>query len=372
MTFKFSEKSFYLNAFRGTTLAVSLAAKTDLTPQALAEFAESLSELSEHGCRIVLFEQKCAATEGVTSILSKLFSHPEELPIVYHRQGEVATLPYRLWQEGAGVVPIEIVSDDLEMFYDEVVRLVIAWRIKRLIITQASGGIYLPEGGLLSYVNSIKLTQVIDIFQQRGSTANQDVLSRIQYLLNRGVGAISLCSLQAVSRELFTYEGCGTFFSQRHYCRVRSLEIDDFPQVATLVKQGEFEGYLLPRSDQEISRILLTGYGAFISVNQVAGVCCLINECYRSDKAGEIVTLYALTRFQGEGIGVQLIDHVVNEARKMGLQTLFSCTTRKRVVDFFERNGFSQVDQSQLPEAKWQGYNRDRRQNLVCLRLEVQ
>ena len=357
------EKSFYLKAFHGTTLAVSIAENTDLAPQALSEFAETLSELCEHGCRVLLFVQKCAATKKLLQTI--LPSYTDAAPISYHRQGDRRILPQLLWHEGATTVPIQIATEDSEFYLDEVVRLVVAWRIKRLILAQAHGGVNGREDNPLSYVNYKKLTHLISVLP----TEKRSALQRIQLLLKNSVGAVSLCRLQDISRELFTYEGCGTFFSQEHYCRVRTLEIDDFPQVATLIRQGEAEGFLLPRSDGEISEILLSGYGAFICSNHVAGVCCLINECYKADRAGEIAALYALTRFQGEGIGVQLIRHVIQEAQEMGLQTLFSCTTKSRVVDFFKRNGFSQVKQSQIPEAKWQGYDDLRRKNLVCLRL---
>ncbi|MBF0446109.1 MAG: GNAT family N-acetyltransferase [Magnetococcales bacterium] len=271
-------------------------------------------------------------------------------------------------RRGSAVVPIEITTDDEEIFLDEVVRLVVSWRIKRLVLTQMQKGITLLDGYLVTYVNSNKLKQFVLELPSEQTV----ILNKVQYLLNNGVGGVSLCRLQDVTQELFTYEGCGTFFSKEHYCRVRALEIDDFPQVAALIRQGEAEGYLLPRSDKELSEILLSGYGAFIADNHVAGVCCLVNESYKDECAGEIVTLYALTRFHGEGIGVQLIRHIVQEAREMGIKTIFSCTTRGRVVSFFERNGFSKVEQSQIPQVKWDSYNEQRRQKLVCLRLDVE
>ncbi|MBF0194014.1 MAG: GNAT family N-acetyltransferase [Magnetococcales bacterium] len=368
MSFNQHEKSFYLKAFQGTTLAVTVANKSDLNPQSIASFKTAITELSSHGCRVLLFWQKCKVTKEFWQDISSLFSKQNVNPIIYHKKGERKLLPQPLWQEGSAVIPIEIDSDNDDFYLDEVVRLVIAWRIKRLVLTQQQGGVNYLDGQLLSYVNNNKLKNILQD-QPKEKTV---LLNSVQHLLNRGVGGVTICRLQDVAQELFTYEGCGTFFSKEHYCRVRSLEIDDYAQVAALIRQGEAEGYLLPRSDSELSEILLSGYGAFIADNHVAGVCCLVNESYESDNTGEIVTLYALTRFQGEGIGVQIIEHVVQEARKLGLKSIFSCTTRGRVVSFFERNGFYQVDQSQIPPAKWASYSEKRRQNLVCLRLDVE
>ncbi|MBF0383305.1 MAG: GNAT family N-acetyltransferase [Magnetococcales bacterium] len=368
MSFNQYEKSFYLKAFHGTTLAVTFAKNCDITSQSLAAFKDAVAELSSNGCRVLLFWQNCAATKSGFKELSSLFSKQNTIPVTYHRKDERKILPQPLWQRRSTVVPIEIATDNDGYFLDEVVRLVISWRIKRLILTQEQGGLTLLDGPLLTYVNSNKLKHFLMALPQEKTV----VLEKVQHLLNNGVRGVSLCRLHDVPQELFTYEGCGTFFSKEHYCHVRPLEIDDFPQVAALIRQGEKEGYLLPRSDGELSEILLSGYGAFVGDNHVAGVCCLVNESYKQEEAGEIVTLYALTRFKGEGVGVQLIRHVVHEARKIGLKTIFSCTTRDPVVSFFKRNGFYQVEQEQIPPAKWDSYNEQRRQNLICLRLDVE
>ncbi len=366
MSFNADEKSFYLEAFHGTTLAISVASDSDLDMDALSGFIETVAQLSKHGCRVVLFVQKCLALNTIYNYISQAYQGADPTP--YHERGQPLTLPQPLWQEGARVVPVEIATEDLELYCAEVARLVLGWRIKRLILTRTAGGAVNADGAILSYVNYKKLTRPLKVLPgEKIST-----VERIQKLLENGVRAVSICRLQDIARELFTYEGCGTFFSQEHYCQVRPLEVDDFPQVASLIRQGEAEGFLLPRSDHEISKILLSGYGAFVCSNHVAGVCCLINESYEEEKSGEIVTLYALTRFQGEGIGVQLINHVLDQARKMGLKRLFSCTTRQRVVDFFVRNGFTKVAQSGIPEAKWRGYDEQRRKSLVCLSLKVE
>ncbi|MBF0453554.1 MAG: GNAT family N-acetyltransferase [Magnetococcales bacterium] len=372
MTEHFSEKSFYLSAFHGTTLAFSLSQETDWEGEALCRFIECLVELSQQGCRTLLFIQKCTAGQQAYRALSPLFIHqyPPSTPPYEHGFGQPVILPYPLWQEGSPVVPIPIKTEETDLFLHEVVRLAIAWRVKRLVMTQRGGGVAsLDTGRTLPYVNIHKLTGLVASLNGESREKEDSILYAVQNLLNHGVEAVSLCRLADVPRELFTYEGCGTFFSKEYYCQVRALEIDDFTQVATLIRQGESEGYLLPRSDRELSEILLSGYGAFLSSNRVAGVCCLIRDPYQESQAGEIVTLYALTRFQGEGIGVQLIRYAVREARRLGLRYLFSCTTREQVVDFFERNGFSQVDKSQLPEKKWCGYDRKRKERLVCLRL---
>lgn len=353
-------------------MAFALSEESVEDDQAMHRFSDVLSDLSQHGCRIVLFVQKCEGTRQPVEILSPLFMDLASSRVTCHQSGERASLPHPLWQTGSPIIPIEIETDSAAFFFDEVVRLLVAWRIKRLVWIQDPEKHVKIEGALPSFVGYNRLLQWLDPAGQGMSGIDPQTGAHIQHLLDHGVHAISLCRLQDLSRELFTYAGCGLFFSQSHYCQVRDLNIDDFPQVASLIRQGESEGYLLSRSDQEMSEILLAGFGAFLSGNHVAGVCCLLTDEYRDDQAAEIVALYALTRFQGEGIGEQLIQHGIATARARKARYLFSCTTRQQVVQFFERNGFVVVSQDQIPEEKWRHYDKERRDSVVCLRLALE
>jgi amino-acid N-acetyltransferase len=54
--------------------------------------------------------------------------------------------------------------------------------------------------------------------------------------------------------------------------------------------------------------------------------------------------------YQRQGIGTLLIKACLEEARELGLTTVF-CLTYKTA--FFERLGFYQVDKSTLPQKVW-------------------
>ena len=53
---------------------------------------------------------------------------------------------------------------------------------------------------------------------------------------------------------------------------------------------------------------------------------------------------------QRQGIGDQLVDACLKEAKKLGIPTIF-CLTYKPA--FFEKLGFSQVDKMKLPHKVW-------------------
>ena len=89
------------------------------------------------------------------------------------------------------------------------------------------------------------------------------------------------------------------------------------------------------------------------------------------NRCGELASLYTLTRFLGEGVGAQIVSHVLVRARELGLTYVYACTTSERVVAFFERNGFRRVSCDELPASKWSGYDPARRALLACLRNDL-
>jgi N-acetylglutamate synthase-like GNAT family acetyltransferase len=97
----------------------------------------------------------------------------------------------------------------------------------------------------------------------------------------------------------------------------------------------------------------MCGYGATIGAGHLAGVCALISEPYRRERAGEIVGLYTITRFKGEGVGAKLLVRAIQDARKEGLHYVFACTTQDRARGFFERHGFRLVKPGDVPREKW-------------------
>ena len=109
----------------------------------------------------------------------------------------------------------------------------------------------------------------------------------------------------------------------------------------------------------KLLRGAVAGYGAWFGGTRLAGVCGLETEAYRRSRVGEVVGLYTITRFQGEGVGVRMIDHLVDVGKEGRLRALFACSSNPRAVAFFERCGFRAVDPDKVPSAKWAGRRAD-------------
>src|SRR5262249_57594224 len=104
---------------------------------------------------------------------------------------------------------------------------------------------------------------------------------------------------------------------------------------------------------------------------RLAGVGGLLTAPYATERAGEIVGLYTINRFKGEGLGDRLVERMVHEAETLGLEYVFACTLDERAQQFFERLGFVRVGHDAVPPTKWKGYDVRRRQRLAAFRLAL-
>jgi amino-acid N-acetyltransferase len=64
----------------------------------------------------------------------------------------------------------------------------------------------------------------------------------------------------------------------------------------------------------------------------------------------EIKSLAVADGFQGEGMGRALVEVCIEEARELGIATVF-CLTFK--PEFFEKCGFARIDKRELPRKVW-------------------
>ncbi|TMA64969.1 MAG: GNAT family N-acetyltransferase [Deltaproteobacteria bacterium] len=149
------------------------------------------------------------------------------------------------------------------------------------------------------------------------------------------------------------------------------LALDDFAQAERLHERGRREGVLKPRTPEEMAELLASSFGATICGRHLAGVAGLLTVPYATKHAGEIVGLYTITRFKGEGIGERLVSRLLAEAETRGLDYVFACAVDGRAQQFFERLGFERVSAATVPAAKWVGYDRRRRARVAVFRRRL-
>ncbi len=339
----FSERDFYLREFRGRTLAVVAEREDDLRD---ASVAETLAMLRENGGRAILVGSSRAALERHAPCVT-----PADDPRL---EGD-------LWRALAKT-PIQAVALDATAFAAQVRALMTRLRLFKVVWLDPAGGLR-SQQGRHSFVHLDELRGWLANEGRDLATAERLPLWReVDALLEAGVPAVNVCSAAGLTDELFTYSGSGTLFTRERYVTVRRLGVDDYDGAHDLCRRGVEEGYLAPRSDEEIDRVLASAFGAFVEDRDLAGIGALL----RWGELGEISSLYTLTRFLGEGVGQHLVGFALDLARREGLRAVFACTTSSRVGAFFETLGFRAAEPAELPDEKWQHYDSSRREAVRC------
>jgi N-acetylglutamate synthase-like GNAT family acetyltransferase len=365
----FTEKTFYLEEFYGKSLLFALIPPAG---QRISEFDSlllTLRELRRNQTRCVVIVSPSAMPKLMRR-LGRLA--PKEPPPVFNPSEGLRSRPYppdsavaEIWERlRAGSIVVASMSrddaDDLTVFARE---LASRLRVFKLLMLDRRGGLLDKDGNRLSFVEESRIGRTMRNIRSR---ARRAIVRAALDALEDGVGSVNLVAPADVYEEL-----SGTLFTEMQYGFVRPVSIDDFEEVEALIVRGQNEGYLLPRTPEQIAQILPSCFGYRIGDEHLAGICSLLTEPYRRDRCGEITAMYTLTRFQGEGVAAVLVREILKEARARRLKYLFACTSDDRVAGLFSRLGFKRVTAREVSASKWRDYDPSRIQSLSILRTDL-
>ena len=395
----FDEKQFYLDEFRGHTLLFAIPAEELAREADYEQFAAVARALLTNDTRVLIVVSCADSSRGEQMLrrlqrrLGPLIFRDETLPLFPQRGARASAFgpldpdafatPAAATNALIGVwaalrrgplcvgVIAGATAAAATVFAQQIgTRL----RVHKLILVEPDGGVTGSDGKPLSFMDEKTLETLLATGQAEwaGLGARRETFTAIRGALLGGVASVNLCSLAGVARELFTYEGSGTLFTLQDYCTVQRLGIDDFEEVERLIERGQREGVLKLRTPEEVAAMLVNGYGATIGAHHLAGICALTAEPYTAERAGEIVGLYTITRFKGEGVGPRLVARALADARAAGLAYVFACTAEERAQVFFERQSFRRVSHDQVPAAKWDAYDPQRKAIVAVFRFDLQ
>jgi N-acetylglutamate synthase-like GNAT family acetyltransferase len=346
----FSERDFYLSEFRGRTLAFALPATS---PTQLSHLREVLAELAENRTPVIVLSQDEETLDLVSGTKLAVGADPAWLG--------------RLWRalREHSSVGITVRSD--EDLASTCRRIALALRLAKLVWIDSDGPLRDERGERISWLDA----SAIDRLLAAGGPARPDLkllLEEIAIMVRSGLPAVNLCAFEGVGDDLFTFEGSGTFFARERYLDVRRLGLDEFDTAHDLIRRGVTEGYLVSRGADQLDAVLANGFGVFVEGRYLAGLGALLPA---SADAGEICSLYTLTRFLGEGVGGHLVSFALEYAAELGFAYVFACTTSSRVEAFFARHGFATVEPDRIPKSKWEGYPPERQRRVICVRRDL-
>jgi N-acetylglutamate synthase-like GNAT family acetyltransferase len=124
---------------------------------------------------------------------------------------------------------------------------------------------------------------------------------------------------------------------------VRRAKLSDAAAIYRLIALYAGQGWLLARTEDEI-RANISHFIVCTEKGRLAG--CLSLEPYTTDLA-EIRSVAVAAEARGRGIGPQLVEFALNEARQNAIARVFAVT---HVTKFFERLGFVSGSRETLAE----------------------
>ena len=348
----FSERDFYLAEFRGRTVAIALR---EADASGLECLQSVVADLVANSTRVVLL-----SPEG--GLLARALG---DRVITSGASDWVGSLWCLLREHGCAGVNLGGEGNLATACRRAAERLGFA----KLVWIDAVGPAAGDPTGSVSYVDRAALDQMLAASEL--APERRALLLEIFGMIEGGLPAVNLCSLEGLERELFSYAGSGTLFTRDGYTRVRDLRLHEFDAAHHLMLRGVTEGYLAPRSPEDQQRVLAHAFGVFVEDRYLAGIGALLPHPGNAP-SGEVASLYTVTRILGEGVGRHLIGFARDRARELGWTRLFACTTSETVGAFFLRSGFESAAADSLPDSKWQGYPESRREKLRCFALPIE
>jgi len=127
---------------------------------------------------------------------------------------------------------------------------------------------------------------------------------------------------------------------------IRRATAKDVPAIVRIVNGYASQGLMLPRSLQETYQ-RVQRFAVASCDGQVIG-CGALHVFW--EHLAEVRSLAVAEEWVGEGIGRHIVQHLLDEARSLGVSRVFTLTYRRR---FFERLGFHVLSKELLPQKIW-------------------
>jgi amino-acid N-acetyltransferase len=127
---------------------------------------------------------------------------------------------------------------------------------------------------------------------------------------------------------------------------LRRARLDDVPAIASIMAEYVIQGVLLPRPVSELYQCVREFHVAVDGDDVVA--CAALRVLW--EDLGEVRTLAVRPDHHGEGLGGELVQQLVADARMLKLPRIIALT---REVPFFEKCGFTVAQRETLPRKVW-------------------
>lgn len=254
---------------------------------------------------------------------------------------------------------------------DVAVSAAIALDADKLIFLMDSSGVHNVRGELLREMTALKAQNLLNHAQNEGAKGISEdegyYLPAAIKACNHGVARTHLICRHtdgAILQELFTYDGIGTMITEEPLETMRQANIDDVGALLQLIEPLEAEGVLVRRGrerlEMEIAHFYLMEHDG-----RVIGCAALYP--FAEEKTAELACMAIHQSYRRGGRGDRLLNFCEEQARELGLKSLFVLTTRTE--HWFLERGFVEADVNKLPTEKRKLYNLQRRSKVFVKKI---
>jgi len=168
----------------------------------------------------------------------------------------------------------------------------------------------------------------------------------------------------AILQELFTHDGIGWMISQETLQALRKARIEDVGGILQLIEPLETEGILV-RRNRELLEIEIDRFTVFEHDGVILGCAALYP--FPEEHACELACLAIHPDYRDLGHGNRLLKHIESNTISQGIRKLFVLTTH--ATHWFIEHGFTEATPTELPKAKQNLYNYQRRSKVLIKHL---
>jgi len=133
--------------------------------------------------------------------------------------------------------------------------------------------------------------------------------------------------------------------------KIRKAHVNEVPEIYRLLVNfsKKAEGDILPRKMADLYNHVRDFFVYRRDQGHIRGIAAL--RIFWED-LGEICSLGVLPNLRRKGFGSLLVEKCLEEARDLGLKSVFVLTSTQN-ASFFERFGFKEVSKDDLPKIIW-------------------
>ncbi|MEX2352879.1 MAG: amino-acid N-acetyltransferase, partial [Gammaproteobacteria bacterium] len=202
----------------------------------------------------------------------------------------------------------------------------IALNADKLIFLMEAPALSAAKGKLINQLTRLEAAQLLkspkgDVkrLQPCLELAVTACASRVQrvHLIDRSIEG-------AIVRELFSRDGVGTMISSTSYDALRQATVHDIPGILELIMPLEKQGVLIPRSREKLE-LEISNYSVMLRDDVIVGCASLF--VFPKEKAAEVACLAIHPDYHNSGRGEQLLDMLVQNAKRAKVKRIFVLTT---------------------------------------------